>query len=137
MALKLFPLLQPYNKRPINASTVGQVVDYLTRELGAIERGIVAAPLVATRTVDADATLSLSDGLVLVDATDAAITITLPALPAAGGYVFRVKRLNAGANAVTVEAAENIDGGSVTLANQYDGVEIIGDAATYHVTGRT
>ena len=137
MAISLFPLRTVYQKRPINASALGQLVDFLTRELGVVERAVRDAPLVATRTVDADTTLSLSDGLVLVDATAGAVTVTLPTLPAAGGYPFRVKRLNAGANAVTVTAAENIDGGSVTLSAQYDGVSIVGDAATYHVVGRT
>ena len=137
MALTLYPSLTPYNKRPINAATVGQLVDFLTRELGAVERGIRDARLVPTRTVTTDTTASLSDGLILVDATGGAVTVTLPALPNAGGTVFHVKRLNAGANAVTVQATENIDGGSITLAAQYDGVEIIGDAVTYHVVGRT
>lgn len=137
MALSLFPLRTQYTKRGIAAGTIGELVNFLTRELGAVERAIVSAPLVATRTVTADTTLSLSDGLVCVDATDGAVTITLPALPAAGGYKLIVKRLNAGANAVTVTATENIDGGSVTLSAQYDGVSIVGDAATYHVVGRT
>ena len=137
MALTLYPSLTPYNKRPINAATVGQLVDYLTRELGAVERGIRDARLVPTRTVTTDTTASLSDGLILVDATGGAVTVTLPALPNAGGTVFRVKKVDSTGNAVTVSATENIDGGSVTLAAQYDGVSIIGDATTYHVTGRT
>lgn len=135
MALDLYPKLAPYTKRPINASDVGQLVDYLTRELGGVERGVRDARLVPTRTVTTDTTMSLSDGLMLVDATGGAVTVTLPALPASGGLVFRVKKVDSSGNAVTVSAAEDIDGGSVTLSAQYDGVILIGDAVTYHVVG--
>lgn len=137
MALDLYPKLAPYTKRPINASDVGQLVDYLTRELGGVERGVRDARLVPTRTVTADTNLTLSDGLMLVDATGGAVTVTLPALPASGGLVFRVKKVDSSGSAVTVSATEDIDGGSVTLSAQYDGVTIIGDAVTYHVVGRT
>jgi hypothetical protein len=134
MALTLYPKLAPYTKRPLNASDVGQLVERLTVELGNIERAIRDAPLVATRTVTTDTLLSLSDGLCLVDATAGAVTITLPALPAAGGYRLSVKKIDA-VNNVTVDGgAANIDGaGTAVITTQYDSVTFIADASQWWI----
>ena len=135
MALNLYPLRTIYGKRSINASALGQLVDFLTREFGIIERAVRDAPLVATRTVTTATTLSLSDGLCLVDATAGAVTITLPVLPAAGGLPLRIKKVDASGNAVTVDGgAANIDGAATfPLAAQWDAVTVVGDATQWYV----
>jgi hypothetical protein len=135
MALTLFPLRSVYGKKPINANALGQLVDYLTRELGAVERAVRDAPLIATRTVTTDTLLTLSDGLCLVDATAGAVTITLPALPAAGGYPLIIKKSDASVNVVTVDGgAANIDGAATfPLAAQWETVTVVGDASAYYV----
>lgn len=60
----------------------------------------------------ADYTVALADGVVLVDATSAPVTITLPTAASASRRTFIVKKVDATANAVTIDpnGAETIDG---------------------------
>ncbi len=76
-------------------------------------------------------TLTANDGTVTADATSGAITLTLPAVSGCNGRIYVLKRLNSGANAVTVaaNAAETIDGANtVTLGSQYSTLIIQGNA---------
>ena len=78
----------------------------------------------ATNTVVADTTLTSVHSSVRVDATTANITITLPAAAAAGvsGRLYRIKKIDATANTVIVDAnaAELIDGSlTKTISAQY------------------
>lgn len=95
----------------------------------------VLAPTVLSKT--ANFTASWND-LVLVDATAGAVTITLPAATP-GHAAVRVKKVDASANAVTVQRAGSatIDGAnSVALADQYDAVEVVADGTNWHVIAR-
>ena len=66
----------------------------------------------AFRSVTTTGTVVSGDYLLLCDATGGAITMTLPAAALVPGRIYAFKRINAGANAVTVDGygAETIDG---------------------------
>ena len=74
------------------------------------------------RTIKEDTTLSTTDYTVLVDATTAAVTVTLPS--SVDGEKFNIKKIDSTANAVTVSGT--IDGSSSkVLASQYDAIQIV------------
>ena len=64
------------------------------------------------RTVTASEALSKSDFTVLVNAAGGAVTVGLPAAASVAGQTFHIKKIDASANAVTIDAAgsETIDG---------------------------
>lgn len=72
-------------------------------------------------------TLDPNDDLILVTTGASAITITLPYIDDAQRKPYYVKKIDAGAGAVTVQGSgtEVIDGGTVSLASQYDVVHVI------------
>lgn len=76
------------------------------------------------------------DGMLLVDASSGAVTITLPTAVGRTGQTYEVKRTNAGANAVTVDGAgtETIDGAlTASLATQYATVRVVSDGANWMI----
>ena len=105
---------------------------YIMDKLGNITTvGTIVRPIVAKTT---NYTATASDENITMDATEGARTVTLPAL--VKGREYTIKRLNAGANAVTIDAnaAETIDGAlTVALNAQYESVTIIGGAAEWHI----
>jgi hypothetical protein len=74
----------------------------------------------SVRTVTADALVQPTDGTIRVDCTSAAITLTLPIDPFDGQLVF-AKKIDASANAVTIDGNGNlIDGAATaTISAQY------------------
>lgn len=77
-----------------------------------------------------------SDGIILADATGGSLTITLPSAVGIKGKTYSVKRLNAGANTVTVAAAgaETIDGASTeVLTMQYVSIDLVSDDANWSI----
>lgn len=88
------------------------------------------------RTVTATTTLTVSDDLLLADATSGAITVNLPAVASLPGREFTVKKIDSSANAVTLDgnASETIDGSTTAaLASQYDSVRISNDGSEWWV----
>lgn len=79
-------------------------------------------PLRFTHDFTASATLNTAQRYVRCDATAGAITITLPPAAALLGEMVWIKKVDGGANAVTVDA---------------DGAETIDGAATYAIPGGT
>ena len=82
-------------------------------------------------------TIARGDSLVLVDATGAAVTITLPAANPYSGLQFTIKKTDASANAVTVDGsgAETIDGMATrALAAQYQSITIVSDGTGWQIT---
>lgn len=82
------------------------------------ENGVKTA--VAAKT--ADYTLTATDGTITVDATAGNVTITLPAASASVGQLYRIKRIDASGNTVTIArvGADTIDGAtSVALTTQW------------------
>lgn len=87
---------------------------------------------VATKT--AAYTALLSDGVLLVNATSGAVTITLPTAVGYAGLRFIVKKIDASGNAVTIAttSAQTIDGAAtVSLTAQWQVQEVISDGANW------
>lgn len=86
--------------------------------------------------VSATYTAKIDDCLILADATSGAVTVTLPSAINSAGAVLRVKRLNSGANSVTISGAlgQTIDGAaSKSLAAQYDKLVLVSNGANWFV----
>jgi hypothetical protein len=77
-------------------------------------------------------TLVDGDDVVECDATGAAFTVTLPSVALFKGKQFIVKKMDASANAVTIDGAdaETIDGAAtVALATQYESRTLLAGTA--------
>lgn len=96
----------------------------------------VAGPIataIATKTTNYSVTSV--DSVLLCDATSGALTVTLPSAAGIAGRQYTIKRLNGGANAVTVAASgETIDGAATrSLLLQYESVAVVSDGANWWV----
>lgn len=81
-------------------------------------------------------TLTAEDGLVIADASGGTFTLTLPTAVGITGRVYRVKKIDATANVVTVDAngAETIDGAvTATLTIQYEAITVVSDGTEWWV----
>ena len=88
----------------------------------------------ATKT--ANYTLTSTDNLILADATGGAITMTLPTAVGVTGRIYQIKRINSGANAVTIAttAAQTIDGDTTqVLVVQNVNLSLISDSANWRI----
>ncbi len=99
--------------------------------------GAVAAKSVTMSIVskNADYTATASDYTIIVDASAAPVTITLPAATGATGQVLNIKKID-NANNVTVSSASSIDGGSLTISTQYGAYQVQSDGSTWHVLAK-
>jgi hypothetical protein len=80
-------------------------------------------------------TLNTQD-LAVVDASAAPVVVNLPAVASASGRVYRVKKVDATANALTLTAsgAETIDGSNTqALTSQYDSLTVVCDGSEWHI----
>lgn len=97
----------------------------------------LAAPVTGAETADFAIQLSDKNKLILVDATAAAVAITLLAAATAGdGFRFGVKKIDASANGITEDpnGAETIDGAATfVLARQYDVVWIASNGTNWFI----
>jgi hypothetical protein len=81
---------------------------------------------------------NVNDDIVLCDATTGALNLRLPQASGRSGFIYRIKKTDASANAVTVlaNAAETIDGAaSVVLSSQNDFVVVVSDDSSWWVVG--
>jgi hypothetical protein len=77
-----------------------------------------------------------TDSIISADATSAPVTITLPTAVNIQGRTFTIKRINSGANAVTVAttSAQTIDGAATrSLGSQWSSVTVVSDGANWLV----
>jgi hypothetical protein len=93
--------------------------------------------LPAATTVTTTTTLTaLSSGTQLANATGGAITMNLPAAASATGLIFNIKKIDASANAVTVDpsGAETIDGAAtLALTAQWQSTKIQSNGTAWFV----
>lgn len=85
--------------------------------------------------VTANYTVLTSDGVVLVDTTSGAVTVTLPA-PSFVGEAYTIKRISATANNATIATADSatIDGAATdTLAAQWAFVKVVSDGTDWFI----
>lgn len=83
-------------------------------------------------------TALVSDEIITGDATSAAFTITLPTAVGKAGQTYTIKRINSGANAVTVgtTSSQTIDGAATyALSAQYKYVKVVSDGANWIIVG--
>ena len=75
------------------------------------------------------------DFLILADAVGGAITIILPPAADVLHQVFVIKRLNSGANSVTIDGnGANIDGSpTFVISVQYNSIMVFCDGTNYHI----
>jgi hypothetical protein len=88
---------------------------------------------IQTVTIASD-TLVDTDHTTLCDCTSNTITINLPA--ASAGQRFEIKKIDASANAVTIDgnASETIDGAlTATLTTQYESITIVSDGTNWFI----
>lgn len=91
----------------------------------------------ATRTVTANYTATLSDYLILVNSSSGAVTVTLPAAATAVNRVYVVKKTSADGNDVTTDpnGSELIDGSSMFLFNtQYSAITFQSNGTSWFIT---
>ena len=74
----------------------------------------------AITTVTEDYTVVVDDSILICNASNGAIAITLPAAADAESLYYTFKKIDSGTNAITLTA----DGGTITLDAQYDVVTI-------------
>ena len=86
------------------------------------------------KTVTTTYTATDDDSTILADATGGSFTITTPIAAHRQGRQYTFKRLNSGANAVTLSSSPNIDGASTyVLSSQYAKVTIESDGTTWWI----
>ena len=97
-------------------------------------------PNCTVKTIQGNYTVLITDDVLLIDATNSAITVTLPPpSDIIANYMhtpFNIKKIDASANAVTVASASNIDGaGTYVLSVQYQSVTVMVDntGSTFYI----
>ena len=90
-----------------------------------------AADIDLATTITATTVVTARSGTILVDTTAGDVTVTLPA----NGLTYRIKRITAGANTLTVAtAAGDIDGAATaTIAAQYESITLKSDGTDYWI----
>ncbi len=95
-----------------------------------------AASFGTVRSVTASTSIVSSDFAIIANSTAAAITVSLPPAATANGRIFFVKRVNAGANHVTVDpfGSETIDGtATYSLTTHWSKVSIISNGTEWFI----
>ena len=91
----------------------------------------------AFRSVTASGSVVSGDYLIIADATAGAIPMTLPPAALVAGRIYVFKRINAGANTVTVDAyaSETIDGALThVLSPQWNSITIMSNGTAWFIT---
>lgn len=89
-----------------------------------------------TRSITASSNLSFADHIVFANSTSGVVTISLPTAKGIKGQQYIIKRINSGANFVTIvpDGSETIDGGvSYSLAAQYHSIAVVSDGSNWMI----
>jgi hypothetical protein len=126
------PAPAPLGKDPIVMS------EYVARELRRLGAVVVTnddSPRSRQRTVAGASVVQVTDEVILANAVSASMSVVLPALAKARGRWLYVKKIDASANAVTIDGfdAETIDGAAaVTTTTQYDHFVLFAGDSEWH-----
>lgn len=107
--------------------------------VAAIERALSFGTLWTVRTIveaDSPYTVQRGDSVVLVDATDGPVTVNLPEASTVSKKRLSVKKIDATANAVTVDGdgGQTIDGGlTVSTTTQYASWDLVTDDSNWFI----
>ena len=96
----------------------------------------IQLPEAAVVTKTAAYTLTAQDEIVLADASTAAFTVTLPTAVGINGRQYVIKRINSGANNVTVgtTSSQTIDGATTNILNtQYKAIRVVSNGSNWFV----
>jgi len=83
-----------------------------------------------------DYTVLLTDHVLLVDASAAAVTVTLPLTADTNGQSFKIKKIDSSSNTVTIDGngSETIDGSTTQIIYfQYDAIEVHSDGTNWYI----
>ena len=92
--------------------------------------------LFPTSSASADYTVNVNDAFIPVDASSAAVTVTLKPAAEAKGKRLTIKKIDSSANAVTVDGdgSETIDGATTAVINcQYESICLMSDGTEWWV----
>ena len=110
------------------------VGDWMRIVAGVVNPVLQGVANIASKT--ASYTIEDGDRVVLADATAGVMTITLPLAALHEGRTFTVKKIDASANAVTIDGngAETIDGAlTVALSVQHQARTLLSDGAGWRI----
>lgn len=89
---------QPYSRRPVETE-LKKLAAWLGIEFMNVQRSVARA---SARTVTSATTATTNDGLILVDTTGGAVTVTLPDPTTCENTQLVIKRISGGGNNVTI-----------------------------------
>ena len=92
--------------------------------------------LFPTSSVSADYTATVNDAFIPVDASSAAVTVTLKPAAEAKGKRLTIKKIDSSVNAVTVDGdgAETIDdSATAVISSQYDSICVMSDGTEWWI----
>lgn len=127
------PLSTSFIPAKYNRQSWWQIIHRIVQPLNRLIDGFL---FLTPSTVPVTSDYSASIGVVWipVDATSAAVTITLPDADETKGKRYTIKKIDASANAVTVTATQTIDdGASATLNMQYESICVMSDGSEYWI----
>jgi hypothetical protein len=114
------------------------MAEYIARELRRLGALVVTnddAPKSRQRRLDTSGSVQVTDEVIIADATSASMSIVLPELSKARGRWLYVKKIDATANAVTIDGfdSETIDGtATLTTTTQYDSWTLFAGDSEWH-----
>jgi hypothetical protein len=106
--------------------------------VGSVGQAKFTGLCLGTRIINFSTNLVANDYTALVDASSGAITISLPAVAGEVGRVYIIKKTDATANTVTIDAnaSETIDGQlTQTISSQYSFIKIQSNGIGWHIIG--
>jgi hypothetical protein len=124
--------LRIYNDLVRDVETTGRMVYVGDNGFAELSPGTDIATYIAVTSITGDYTVTDTDGVsvLLVDASSAAVTITLPTASANNGRVLHIKKIDSSGNTVTTdgEGAETIDNvATKIIVAQYSDMRIVCD----------
>ena len=112
------------------------LIQSLTDYFNTVDDGIKETRRPNVKAITATYTITDGESHLMVDATSAAVILTLPMVEKSEGRVLVIKKIDASGNAVTAtgDGVETIDGSNTkALSSQYDSVRIISDGTTWWI----
>lgn len=104
----------------------------ILRQIETVVNPMVDGYLFPVTSVTANYSATINDALIVVDASSAAVTITLKPAAEAKQKRLTIKKVDATGNLVTITGSENIDGASTqNIGVQYDSVCVMSDGTQW------
>lgn len=125
------PAPAPIGKDPVMSEYVSREL----RRLGAVVVTTDEAPRSRQRTLAGASVVQVTDEVILANAVSASMSVVLPELDKARGRWLYVKKVDASANAVTIDGfgSETIDGATTrTTTTQYDAFVLFAGDTEWH-----